>query len=192
MYMYCPECEEKNEDSETTCKNCGYELRSHPSAQPRLLTYAGFWSRLMACIIDAIILSVVDFTIVVFVAVGTTDMDFSYYELYLNSIDWYNLLFSTTDWSAILYSAISIILALFYYAIMESSPSQATFGKQVIGIIVTNQEGKRISFKRAFMRHICKVITGSLFYIGYLTIIFSEKKQGLYDMIVGTVVVYNQ
>jgi uncharacterized RDD family membrane protein YckC len=59
-----------------------------------------------------------------------------------------------------------------------------------MGIKVTDLKGNRISFAKAFMRHISKLITTAFFGIGYLTIIFSKKRQGLYDMIVGTVVVY--
>jgi uncharacterized RDD family membrane protein YckC len=49
--------------------------------------------------------------------------------------------------------------------------------------------GNRVSFGTAFIRAIGKIISGMIMYIGYLMAAFTEKKQGLHDMIASTLVV---
>ena len=46
-----------------------------------------------------------------------------------------------------------------YFAIMESSSRQATLGKMVLGIVVTDMDGKRISFGRALGRNLGKIVS---------------------------------
>ena len=78
---------------------------------------------------------------------------------------------------------------LFYFALMESSPYQATLGKMALGIKVTDYAGRRISFARAVGRYLGKIISSIILGIGYLLAGFSAKKQALHDMIAGTLVV---
>ncbi len=75
---------------------------------------------------------------------------------------------------------------------MESSEKQATLGKMAVGIKVIDMHGKRISFLHATGRNFAKIISVAICMIGYLMIIFTEKKQGLHDMIAGTLVVRNR
>jgi uncharacterized RDD family membrane protein YckC len=76
-----------------------------------------------------------------------------------------------------------------YYSLMESSSRQATLGKMAVGIKVTDMNGQRISFLNATGRYFGKIISGAVFMIGYIMIIFTEKKQGLHDIMAGTLVV---
>jgi uncharacterized RDD family membrane protein YckC len=92
---------------------------------------------------------------------------------------------------AVVGTAIIAIYAiqLLYYSIMESSKLQASVGKLAMGIKVVDLSGNRISFGTAFIRAIGKVLSGMIMYIGYLMAAFTEKKQGLHDMIASTLVV---
>jgi uncharacterized RDD family membrane protein YckC len=76
-----------------------------------------------------------------------------------------------------------------YFAYQESSEAQATFGKRALGIIVTDEAGNRISFGRATGRYFAKIISALIILIGFIMIAFTRKKQGLHDMIAGTLVV---
>ena len=76
-----------------------------------------------------------------------------------------------------------------FYALMESSNKRATLGKMAAGILVTDLNGNRISFGRATARYFSKLINAFTLGFGYLTIVFTEKKQGIHDMIAGTLVV---
>lgn len=81
-----------------------------------------------------------------------------------------------------------ILINWLYFAIMESSSTQATFGKQALGLIVTDTWGNPISFAKATGRHFGKIISGLIFGIGFFMIAFTEKKQGLHDILAGCLV----
>ncbi len=83
-----------------------------------------------------------------------------------------------------------IIIAWIYFAYQESSSKQATIGKQALGLVVTDYNGRQLSFGRATGRWLAKIISGLILGIGFLIIGFTERKQGLHDMIASTYVVY--
>ena len=70
-----------------------------------------------------------------------------------------------------------ILLYWAYFAYLESSEKQATFGKQALGLIVTDHDGNRLDFTKATIRYFSKLIFGGIFLIGYILIGFTEKKQ---------------
>lgn len=83
----------------------------------------------------------------------------------------------------------SAVALWLYFAILESSWRQATIGKSIMHLKVTDQEGRRISFLRATGRHLGKVLSSAIFAIGYFMAAFTERKQALHDMVAGTLVV---
>lgn len=80
------------------------------------------------------------------------------------------------------------LISWLYFAAFESSPWQATPGKKVLGLRVTNLEGKRLGFIRASGRYFGKIISSLLFGVGFLMAGFTEKKQALHDMLAGCLV----
>jgi len=91
----------------------------------------------------------------------------------------------------LLYSAMFffVILQWLYFASMESSERQATFGKSALGLRVANSEGQRLSFAHATGRFFAKIVSGLVpFGIGYIMAGFTAKKQALHDFIAGTLV----
>jgi uncharacterized RDD family membrane protein YckC len=72
---------------------------------------------------------------------------------------------------------------------MESSAKQATVGKMALGIIVTDLEGRRLGFGRATGRYFAKILSALILGIGFLMAAFTERKQGLHDMVASTLVV---
>jgi len=88
----------------------------------------------------------------------------------------------------------SIIFTWLYFAIFESSAKQSTFGKRICKIVVTDMNGKRISFWRATWRFFVKILltcfTFGLF--GVIDVIFflsNDKNRSLHDILAGTVVI---
>ncbi len=81
-----------------------------------------------------------------------------------------------------------LVINWLYSAIQESSPKQATIGKQAMGLVVTDMNGDRVSFVKATIRHFAKILSALILLIGYIMAFFTEKKQGLHDMIAGTLV----
>ena len=61
-------------------------------------------------------------------------------------------------------------------------------GKKVLGLRVTDLNGSRISFAKATGRHFGKILSGLILGIGFIMIAFTEQKQGLHDMLAGTLV----
>jgi uncharacterized RDD family membrane protein YckC len=83
---------------------------------------------------------------------------------------------------------LGVVLDWLYSALLESSSRQATVGKMALGLIVTDMEGQRISFGRATARAFAKYISCFALFIGFIMVAFTEKKQGLHDLIAGTLV----
>ncbi len=86
-------------------------------------------------------------------------------------------------------SIVNIALGWGYFAYMESSENQATIGKMIMGIKVTDLDGCRISFATATGRYFSKILSSIILMIVYIMAAFTEKKQALHDMIAGTLVV---
>jgi uncharacterized RDD family membrane protein YckC len=83
---------------------------------------------------------------------------------------------------------INIVGIWLYFALQESSERQATIGKRALNIYVTDLQGRRISFGQATGRHFGKIISGFILGIGYMMAGFTEKKQGLHDIMASTFV----
>ena len=75
-----------------------------------------------------------------------------------------------------------------YYSLMESSKYQATLGKIVMGIKVVDHNNQRLQFPQALLRNLSKILSGFILLIGYIMIIFDDRKQGLHDKIADTFV----
>jgi uncharacterized RDD family membrane protein YckC len=85
-----------------------------------------------------------------------------------------------------------MVVQWLYFAGMESSTRQATLGKSVMSLRVTNYEGQRISFGHATGRFFAKIVSGLVpLAIGYIMAGFTEKKQALHDFIAATLVLKN-
>ena len=75
-----------------------------------------------------------------------------------------------------------------YFSLFESSARQATPGKMMLGIFVTDLSGGRISFLRALGRTLAKILSKLFCYLGYILAGVSSRSQGLHDMLAGTLV----
>ena len=84
----------------------------------------------------------------------------------------------------------SIVLQWLYFAILHSGEKQATFGQRACGIVITDENGGRISFGKASGQFFGTLISGLILFIGYFMIAFTEKKQGLHDIMAGTLHYY--
>ena len=151
------------------------------------MTYAGFWKRFLAWIIDSIILSVATVFLIVpalaLVGIGvfttaTSDEPSTGIGFLIAALGAYFM--------AVLAAAIGGWL---YFALMESSERGATVGKMALGIRVTDLAGNKISFGKATGRYFGKIISGLILYIGFIMAGFTEKKQALHDMMAGCLVI---
>lgn len=129
--------------------------------------YAGFWRRVAAALIDGILVSAVAFVAGMIWGPAVGD----------------------SSGSILLLQLIILVGYYVYFAAMESSSYQATVGKIALGIQVTDLNGNRVSFGRALGRNVAKILSSLILLIGYIMAAFTERKQGLHDMIAGTLVV---
>jgi uncharacterized RDD family membrane protein YckC len=154
------------------------------------ISYAGFWLRFVAQLIDGFILGILFLlTLLAFLFISGIGAALSN-------------LHSGEDISSIValfglgFIAGFLILVFcgpwLYYAFSESSDWQATPGKKMLGLRVTNLELQPISFGRATGRYFGKFLSGLLpFAIGYIMAGFTEKRQALHDMLAGCLVLRN-
>ncbi len=143
--------------------------------------YAGFWLRLVAFIIDQIV--IIGMAVLIGLFLGTIAPNIT--SLILESIYMIGDTYITNP----IWDIFAIIIVWIYYASMESSRTQGTLGKMALGIKVVNLDGDRISFIKATGRHFSKIISIGIFCIGIFMIAFTEKKQGLHDKIADCLVI---
>lgn len=150
------------------------------------MSYAGFWKRFAAVLIDGIILSVVSLFLLV-PLLGMLGLGFL--DAAMNDGDPSAGLIVAIIGAYLGTLMMSFLAGWLYYALMESSNKQATLGKMALGIIVTDMNGNRISFGRATGRYFGKFLSALILYVGYIMAGFTEKKQALHDIIAGCLVV---
>lgn len=152
--------------------------------------YAGFWYRLGALIIDGCIIAIAQS--IVFIPLLTA-MGLGFFNSMsgMDSEDPGDIAAMIGVFVAGMgaYWILANVLQILYYSLMESSKHQATLGKMALGIKVTDMNGGKLDFAKAFLRNLCKLISNFTMLIGYLMAGFTEKKQALHDMIAGTLVV---
>jgi uncharacterized RDD family membrane protein YckC len=147
-----------------------------------VFNYAGFWKRLVAYLLDQIIISVIGFFIVVpvlaMVGLSLFSSDFEPSDEFIITL------------ITAYFSLIILLLAAewLYFALMESMKG-ATLGKMALGIIVTDLQGNRISFGRATGRYFAKIISSLTILVGYIMAGFTQRKQALHDIIAGCLVI---
>jgi uncharacterized RDD family membrane protein YckC len=145
------------------------------------VAYAGFWLRLAAYLIDSILLGVAVGVFIFMPLLGQGGAGGmspeSFWAMY-------------TDMSrqGIARRLLVVMAAWLYWALLESSALQATPGKRMLGLFVTDLQGRRITFPRASGRFFGKAISGFLLMAGYIMAAFTEKKQALHDMLAGCLV----
>ena len=168
--MFCTSCEKEQEGNSAYCTNCGARLADGTVSQPGEVSavtrrYASFPKRFAAAIIDYVIITVINALIA-------------------------GILLSISDGGIVtsILDISGIVVGWLYFAIMETTSNQATLGKMALGIIVTDIEGNKVSFRIATLRFFAKIISAVILFIGFFMIAFTKKKQGLHDKLAGTLV----
>jgi uncharacterized RDD family membrane protein YckC len=83
---------------------------------------------------------------------------------------------------------IGFVIAAVYYVTLDASAKQGTWGKQIVGLKVTDLGGRRISVGRAIGRFLARYLTICTCGIGYLLPLFTTNRQSLHDLICGCIV----
>lgn len=154
------------------------------------MKYGGFWIRFVAHLIDYFVLGALRgiVFIPIFLALGLSTV-FAFDNFDISNLE--TLAFAAGFLTFIsIYGIVHLFSGWLYYALMESSRSQATLGKMALGLKVIDLEGERISFLKATARYFSKIISRAIFWVGYIMAGFTDRKQALHDFIASTYVIY--
>jgi uncharacterized RDD family membrane protein YckC len=149
--------------------------------EPDNIHYAGFWIRLVAGIIDGVILSFV----------GGIIQNISLYFWAIHPVAGapiHQAAVTMTIWVTVF----QVLVCALYESLLLSSSWMATLGMKAVGIKILDYSYERISFGRAVGRYFAQWLSGILLGIGFLMIAFTPRKQGLHDKIAKTLVIYSR
>jgi uncharacterized RDD family membrane protein YckC len=143
------------------------------------VVYAGFWKRVAAYVIDALVIGILGAVIgaaiggLMGAAFGLGGGLDAGGKLAIQGV----------------VQLVSLLLTACYYGWFYASMQQATPGKMAIGIKVVRSDGEGCGFWRGFGRYFAMILSGLVLGIGFLMAAFTARKQCLHDMICDTVVV---
>lgn len=206
--MYCSKCGASIADNASFCSACGNATGGAGTTQTQVgvlppppppphvaagtpALYAGFWLRVVAAIIDYLIIGV--------------PLGAIFFGLIASSLPALMrmqgeggapmMIVFTILPRLIAFAVISLVGSWLYWAAMESSDWQATLGKKALGLYVTDMEGRRCSFGKTSGRFWGGRGIGAVPYLGGLYFLiscimagFTERKQALHDMIANCLV----
>ena len=216
--MYCSKCGASLSADAAFCGSCGNAVNRPatltpaqpvaaaypgvpartPYADPlglavsRSFSYAGFWLRFCAYLIDGFILIVA--VLILFIPlVFLTGLTASFEGMARSEGQPNPVVVGGFIAGMLFFAGLAIVIQWLYHAYLESGEKQATWGKQALGIYVTDLVGNRITFGRASGRFFAKIVTGMIpLGIGYIMAGFTERKQALHDMIASCLVLRRQ
>ena len=174
----CPRCYRKNDPEAGYCFSCGLPLDTEDSSRSGPLgtipafaegAPAGFWIRVVASIIDAIILFVV-FAVLWSIVSGQSPSDY-----------WESSETGAGDF-------FSLALYLLYYTVAIATWS-TTIGKRLFRLYVVRVDGSKVGAGRALARYFAYFLSIITFGIGFLVVALRQDKRGLHDLVCDTVVI---
>ena len=199
--MFCPKCGKETDASGKFCQWCGADIESvaarAPVAAPEeddgpdVGVYAGLGRRFVAFIVDLILVLLIGSVVITFFSL-VNGIKYFYY-LTVSGAHYSTLTEAGTLDSVVgpilaAYGMLLIIVPWLYFAGFESSRSQATPGKVLMHLVVTDMEGIKPTFARTTLRFFGKFISAIIIFIGFLMIGFTQKHQGLHDKIASCLV----
>ena len=182
---------EKHQALHDKIAKCFVLKTSYPIPHMNGVEYAGFWRRLFAFVLDTVMLAVLFSPLKIFLLSDSKT---------LQEIFFHNFQVPSDPWMPTINEIIheswlgiaTAFISFFYFASFESSRLQATPGKLVIGIRVTDTLGQRLSFWMAAGRYVSKYVSQLTLGIGYIMAAFTPKAQALHDELADTLVIKSQ
>lgn len=140
--------------------------------------HAGFGLRVLSYVLDVLICA---FTAVTILTIVDAALVFSGKSIVKADHD--------GEIDFILVSLLLFVILIIYHALFEASHSQASPGKKMCGIMVTDGGGNRITLNTAIVRNTGKLLSGFLCGTGFLMILWNRSSQGLHDRMAKTYVI---
>lgn len=206
--MFCSKCGAAVAADSAFCTSCGNPQSGTAIAVPAAVVvpanvgvagfsagrgqflYGDFWLRLVAYLIDSLIMGVA--VIALFIPLAAITGAAAHLRI-LEAAPRHGQLDPAVIAALIsvffTFIGAALLITWLYHAYFESSSWQATIGKRAMNLYVTDLNGQPISFLNATGRHFAKLITGLIpLMLGYIMAAFTERRQALHDMIAGTLV----
>jgi uncharacterized RDD family membrane protein YckC len=136
--------------------------------------YGGFWIRVGAALLDAVLLNIVFFIISAF-WMGASGINRAADPLKLLALE---------GWLLLIQLIIGVSYEVFFIGRFGATP-----GKMTCRLKVVTADGGRLSYAGALGRYFSKAVSGLLVGIGYLMVAFDEEKRGLHDRMCNTRVI---
>lgn len=150
---------------------------------------AGFGNRLVAQIIDGIILGIAFSLLLIPFGGIATLVGLNSDSIENSSDEAAAALIGLAGVSLVGLILFSLIAPFIYEALMISSAKQATVGKIVMKIKVVGPEGERLTFGQAVGRSLIKYISSNLCILLWLWPLFNPEEQALHDLVIKSYVV---
>lgn len=145
-----------------------------PCVERELLIYAGFWNRALAGAFDHALVTLLPLWILGRIFQSDTS--------FWAPVAGVGELVSMGGLGiALLF--VGFLLTWIYFAAFECSSLRATVGKWLLGIVVTSEDGERITFQRSTVRYFAKFLSALMIAAGFFLSAFTRKKQAFHDLV---------
>lgn len=176
MQKGCPKCGRMIDSTYKVCPYCHYDFKEISTFFEKINTqkfienekYAGFIKRLVAGLLDIVFVTIFTYLLLILV------------DKYITKITIENL-----------YIAIIIFIPLYilWNAIGERISWRGSLGKYIVGLQVVDEYENPVTFPKALIRNITKILNVVTLGIGFLLSAFPPSKQALNDKVSHTYVI---
>ena len=140
--------------------------------------YGGFWRRTFAFLIDLFIVKLLNIVLIGFGIVASWKA--------MNDL---NLTSPSEDLVFLLMGLFTLTgIVLFFSYFLYFNVAGQTPGKKMLGLKIVSQTGEPPRLSQAITRTFGLFISCILFFLGFLFILFNNKKRALHDLLAGTYV----
>jgi uncharacterized RDD family membrane protein YckC len=156
------------------------------------MRFAGFWRRVAATIIDVLLLSPLVLIVrEIVIPRPTPEEDLAIQQLTSGRLTGAERQQAQQRFTArlIYFWEVAFFVAAPYYVLLESSTMRGTVGKHMLGLRVTDLNGRRIRPGRAVKRYMCRLVSAMPAWYGFAMAGLTSRKQTLHDFLAGTLVI---
>jgi uncharacterized RDD family membrane protein YckC len=182
--LYCSQCGQAKSEQELahfgdilvcgSCKPAYAQGLSEGIAARGVFHYAGFWIRVVAAVIDAVIVGFASVAVQAIILAPQRRASLSGTASAIAAVG--------------LAYLVGMALAATYEGVFVNKLG-ATPGKMVLGLRVVRPDGGPVSLGRAVGRYFAKILSTIILFIGYIMVGFDREKRGLHDILVDTRVI---
>ena len=147
--------------------------------------YAGVFSRLVAFLLDRLIAFGIAFLLLLVVQYFATLLRLDHWIESLTQQATVNVILVLLFLTFATYVLTSVVYDIVFWLLAGQTP-----GKRMLGLRILRTDGKRLRFGNALRRELGYLVS-YIFVLGFIWILFDNRRQGFHDKLGGTIVVYS-